>query len=102
MYIIQILNQLLLKQVCMNIIQRGATELCVFYSPIIHNDHLAYELRGDRNISITVGMIFCYQACLLHVAQIVPNFKETQLQKFTLGNELYKWITLKLIYFYIQ
>jgi len=59
---------------------------------------MVYELQGDRSISITVGMIFWYQAYLLHIPQIVPNFKQKQLQKFTLGNKVYnrstelKWI----------
>jgi len=50
---------------------------------------MVYVLRDDRNISITVVTIFRYQTYLLHIPQIVPNFKEKQLQKFTFGNKVY-------------
>jgi len=61
----------------------------MFTFPTINDDYTVYELRDDRNISITVGTIFRYQTHLLHIPQIVPNFKEKQLQKFTLDNKVY-------------
>lgn len=61
---------------------------------------MVYELWDDKNISIPFGTIFWYQTYLLHIPQIVPNFKEKQLQKFTLGNKVYnRSIELNLIEF---